>query len=62
VAHEAGGNVVASSTNSAGKKLIALRGLNDFIIVDTTDALLICPKAEEQWIKQLVTQLKTSKK
>lgn len=62
VAHEAGGNVVASNTKPTEKKLIALRGLNDFIIVDTEDALLICPKSEEQWIKQLVTQLKTSKK
>ena len=62
VAHEAAGNVIASNIKSSEKKLIALRGLNDFIIVDTEDALLICPKSEEQWIKQLVTQLKTSKK
>lgn len=57
---EASGNVVAASSGST-KKLIAIRGLNDFIIVDTPDALLICPKAEEQWIKQLVTELKTRK-
>lgn len=61
VAHDSRGNVIASSAPSR-KKLVAIRGLEDFIIVDTEDALLICPKAEEQWIKQLVTQLKTIKK
>jgi mannose-1-phosphate guanylyltransferase len=43
------------------KKLVAIRGLNDFIVVDTKDALLICPKSEEQWIKKLVTEMKTRK-
>lgn len=61
VAHDAAGNVVAAQAG-ATKKVIAIRGLNDFIVVDTEEALLICPKADEQWIKQLVTQLKTTKK
>ena len=43
------------------KKLIALRWLDNFIVVDAADALLICPKADEQWIKQLVTQMKAGK-
>jgi len=43
------------------KKIVAIRGLNDFIVVDTEDALLVCPKSEEQWIKQLVTEMKTRK-
>lgn len=57
---DAEGNVVVSDA-TAGKKLVALRGLDNFIVVDTQDALLICPKAEEQWIKQLVTQMKAGK-
>ena len=60
VAHDSAGNVVAGEA-SEKKKLIALRGLNDYIVVDTSDALLICPKSDEQWIKQLVTELKAKK-
>ena len=43
------------------QKADRLRGLDNFIVVDTADALLICPKADEQWIKQLVTQMKAGK-
>ncbi|PCJ80393.1 MAG: mannose-1-phosphate guanylyltransferase [Bacteroidetes bacterium] len=46
-------NVVVSQA----EKTVALRGLNDFIIVDTPDALLICPKSDEQWVKELVGEL-----
>ena len=60
VAHDSAGNEVAGEA-SEKKKLIALRGLNDYIVVDTSDALLICPKSDEQWIKQLVTELKAKK-
>ena len=59
-AHDAAGNVVVTDATDA-KKLVAIRGLNDFIVVDTKDALLVCPKSEEQWIKQLVTEMKTRK-
>lgn len=61
MAYDAEGNVIASSSSNDAKKLIAIRGLHDFIVVDTDDALLICPKADEQWIKSLVTQLKAQK-
>lgn len=55
-------NIVVSNARGAGqKKLIALRGLENYIVVDTEDALLVCPKSEEQWIKQLVTSMKTKK-
>lgn len=57
-AEDAAGNVVVSDAKG---KLIALRGLDNFIVVDTEDALLVCPKAEEQWIKQLVTRLKVDR-
>jgi hypothetical protein len=59
-ATEASGNVIVSDAREA-KKLVALHGLDDFIVVDTADALLICPKAAEQWIHQLVTQMKAGK-
>ena len=44
-----------------GKKLVVAKGLEDFIVVDTPDALLICPRHEEQWVKQMVARLKTEK-
>ncbi len=54
VASESTNNVVVGSDS---KKIIALRGLNDFIVVDTPDALLVCPKSDEQWVKILVGKL-----
>ena len=39
-----------------GRKLIVAKGLEDFIVVDTPDALLICPRDDEQWVKQLVSR------
>jgi mannose-1-phosphate guanylyltransferase len=39
------------------KKLIATVGLKDFVIVDTPDALLICPKSEAGNVKKLVEKL-----
>lgn len=38
---------------SKNSKLIVIKGLEDFIIVDTDDCLLIYPKSEEQAIKAL---------
>ena len=55
---ESSGNVVVSDDN----KLIAIRGLKDFIVVDTPDALLVCPKSDEQWVKDLVGELKADNK
>ena len=43
--------------NSGGKNLV-IRGLDDYIIVQTESATLICPKSEEQEIKQMVSQIK----
>ena len=55
---ESSGNIVVSDDN----KLIAIRGLRDFIVVDTPDALLVCPKSDEQWVKDLVGELKEENK
>ncbi len=42
-------------------KLLVLQGLDDFIVVDTKDALLICKKDKEQAIKDYVAEVKRSK-
>ena len=39
-------------------KLAVLQGLDDFIVVDTEDALLICKKDKEQQIKEYVAEVK----
>jgi mannose-1-phosphate guanylyltransferase len=42
---------------SAGR-LVATVGLESFVVVDTPDALLICPKAQAQAVREVVEQLK----
>ncbi len=42
-------------------KLAVLEGLSDFIIVDTPDALLVCPKGNEQNIKRFIDAIKFHK-
>src|SRR5258708_14695601 len=39
-------------------KLVVLQGLEDFIVVDTKDALLICKKEKEQEIKDYIAEVK----
>lgn len=41
----------------AGKKVI-LKGLNDFIVVEDNNTLLICPRDQEQSVKQIVADVK----
>lgn len=66
------GNAVASQNtiiidatkcmvSAPDNKLIVLQGLDDFIVVDTNDALLICKKEKEQAIKEFVAEVKRSK-
>jgi len=38
--------------------LIVTLGLKDLIIVDTNDAVLVCPRHESQRVKELVRYLK----
>jgi mannose-1-phosphate guanylyltransferase len=40
------------------KRLIATIGVQDLVIVDTDDALLVCSKADEQRVKEVVEWLK----
>ncbi len=46
-----------SSLIYAPKKLVATVGLKDMIIVDTGDALLVCPASRSQEVKKLVERL-----
>jgi mannose-1-phosphate guanylyltransferase len=39
-------------------KIVVLKDVSDYIIVDTPDALLIYPKSKEQEIKQVVSLVK----
>src|SRR5688572_13664115 len=43
---------------SNNEKLIVIKGLEDYIVVDTDDCLMIYPKSEEQSIKELKEKLK----
>jgi len=53
---ESGGNIVKT-----GKKLTVLLGMKDHLVVDTHDALLICPVSHAQSIRKVVHALKTRK-
>lgn len=40
-----------------GEKLVALLGVRDLVVVDTGDALLVCPKDRAQEVKSIVDEL-----
>lgn len=56
LAYNSNGNIFAVR----GDKLVVVDGLKDYIIADAGDVLLICPKAEEQRIKQMVNDAKVN--
>lgn len=47
-------NMVSTSKN----KHVVIKGLNDFIVVENEDVILICPKKNEQDIKEIVAEVK----
>ncbi|AFV24580.1 mannose-1-phosphate guanylyltransferase (GDP) [Methanolobus psychrophilus R15] len=47
---DSGNNFVHSNSN----KLVSLIDINDMIVVDTTDALLICPRKSSEKVKEVV--------
>lgn len=47
--------------NMPREKLVVLQGLTDFIVVEEEDILLICKKADEQNIRQIVSDVKIEK-
>lgn len=40
------------------EKLLVVSGMHDYIVADSGDVLLICPKSEEQKIKQMVNDVR----
>ncbi|WGQ11034.1 mannose-1-phosphate guanylyltransferase [Pedobacter gandavensis] len=40
-------------------KLVILQGLHDYIVVESNNTLMICPRTEEQNIKQIVADVKS---
>lgn len=55
VAFDSAGNMITTPEG----KLVVVHGLNDYIVADTGDVLLICPKNEEQRIKQMVNEVQS---
>jgi len=58
------GNVLLYDTSNSivhmpNEKIVIIQGLNDYIVVESNNALLICPKSNEQQIKQFVADAKT---
>jgi len=57
------GNVISIENNDsiiqAENRLVAALGLKNIIVVDTPDALLVCPKERAQDIKKIVEQIKS---
>jgi mannose-1-phosphate guanylyltransferase len=60
------GEAVLIDTNGSlifgDRRLVAAIGLEDMIIVDTEDALLVCPRSRAQDVRRVVEQLKRSRK
>jgi mannose-1-phosphate guanylyltransferase len=48
-------NIVVSSDP---EHLVALLGVSDMIVVHTKDATLVCPKTDDQRVKELVDRVK----
>ena len=51
-------NTVVISENK--KKLIAIKGLKEYLVINTPDVLMICPR-NEKIVKQLITDISLSK-
>lgn len=56
LSYDSTGNIFAVR----GQKLIVVNGLHDYIVADAGDVLLICPKADEQRIRNIVNDAKAN--
>lgn len=56
--YHASGNVIQ---NNNPNKILVINDLDNYIVVDTEDALIISPKKDEQFIKQVVTDIRQNK-
>ncbi|MBT8143954.1 MAG: cupin domain-containing protein, partial [Gammaproteobacteria bacterium] len=46
----------------AGHRLVATLGVNNFVVVETADAVLVAPRDRVQEVKQVVNQLKRERR
>ena len=53
------GNLLVSNVRD---KFYAIKDLNDFILVDTEDALLLIPLSEDQFVKKIIKKLQKNNK
>jgi mannose-1-phosphate guanylyltransferase len=58
VAVDARGNLVRDLTTAAGKRVYALVGVNDLVVVETDDAVLVIPRDRAQDVRKIVEALK----
>ena len=60
-----GESILIDTTGSlilGDRRLVAAIGLVDMIIVDTEDALLVCPRSRAQDVKKVVDALRRARK
>jgi hypothetical protein len=57
IAHESTGSYVYSH-----KRLTALVGVRDLIVIDTDDAILVADRSRSQEVKAIVDRLKSGKR
>ncbi|MDD5473691.1 MAG: mannose-1-phosphate guanylyltransferase/mannose-6-phosphate isomerase [Candidatus Methanoperedens sp.] len=57
VSLDSGSNLIYSKMD----KLVSLIDVNDMAVVDTADALLVCPRKSSQKVKEIVAELKKKK-
>ncbi|MEO6572903.1 MAG: mannose-1-phosphate guanylyltransferase [Polyangiaceae bacterium] len=58
IAVDARGNLVRDLTTSEKKKVVALVGVHDLVVVETDDAILVIPRERAQDVRAVVDELK----
>lgn len=58
IAQDAHGNLVCDLSSQAGKRVFALVGVSDLVLVETDDAVLILPRDRAQDVRSVVDTLK----
>jgi mannose-1-phosphate guanylyltransferase len=51
-------NAVRNVVKEYGNKLVVVKDVDDLIIVDTEDVLLVCPRNQEQTIREVVAEVR----
>ncbi len=51
-------NAANNMVRTQNNKRVVIQGLNDYIVIEKDDILLICPKSDEQDIKQITANVK----